>query len=136
MNDSGGQSHPSTVRKVSCDILCHPSRYTLRCKSCQFLQCTLTSSVIQVTSVDERTSSTSHTSNRNLSSAEKDTYMAEESEQQVIGQLLENEGVSLQDDDATDIFTECSRSIDKRYLTESPQRIFGKSSSTLETRDR
>ena len=41
-----------------------------------------------------------------------------------IGQLLENEGVSPQDDDGTDmpdIFTECSTSIDKRYPTESAQ---------------
>ena len=39
-----------------------------------------------------------------------------------IRQLLVNEGVSPQDDDGTnmsDIFTECSTSIDKRYPTES-----------------
>ena len=75
VNDSGGQSHPCTAKKVDCDILCHDPRYNLRCKSCQFLRCTLTSSVIRVTSVDECTSSTSHTSQRNLSSAEKDTWL-------------------------------------------------------------
>ena len=62
VNDSSRQSHPCTAKKVDCDILCHDPRYNLRCKSCQFLRCTLTSLVIRVTSVDECTSSTSHTS--------------------------------------------------------------------------
>ena len=139
MNDSGGQSHPCTVRKIDCEVLCHPSRYTHRCKSCQLFRSTLRSSVIRVTSVDKHTSATSHTNYRNLSSAEKATrlknlhHSVRIVKQQVhrlktkIGQLIDNQGVSLQDDDATDIseiFTECSTSIDKRYPTESPQRIF------------
>ena len=139
VNDSGGQSHPCTVRKIDCEVLCHPSRYTHRCKSCQLFRSTLRSSVIRVTSVDKHTSATSHTNYRNLSSAEKDTrlknlhHSVRIVKQQVhrlktkIGQLIDNQGVSLQDDDATDIseiFTECSTSIDKRYPTESPQRMF------------
>lgn len=140
VNDSSRQSHPCTAKKVDCDILCHDPRYNLRCKSCQFLRCTLTSLVIRVTSVDECTSSTSHTSQRNLSPAEKDTWLKNLQhslrivKQQVhrlkakTGQHIENEGVSLEDDNGTDmsdIFAECSTPIDKRQPTESPQQIFG-----------
>ena len=139
VNDCSGQSHPCTVRRVDCDILCNPSRYTLRCKSCQLFRCTLRSSVNRVTNVDDRTSATSHTSYRDLSSAEKDTrlknlhHSLRVAKQQVqrlkseIGLLIEKDGISLQDNDASDIsdiLTEFSSSIDQTYPTESPQRIF------------
>lgn len=111
VNDCSGQSHPCTVRRVDCDILCNPSRYTLRCKSCQLFRCTCTlrSSVNRVTNVDDHTSATSHTSYRDLSSAEKDTRLTNlhhslrVAKQQVqrlkskVGLLMEKDGISLQD---------------------------------------
>ena len=70
--DSRGHSHPCTVRRVDCDLLCEPcGQYPLRCRSCQLFRSTLRSSVSRLNESDQ-TSATSHASFKSLSPSDKD----------------------------------------------------------------
>ena len=139
VTDSRGQSHPCTVRRVDCDILCEPSaQCPQRCRSCQGFRSTLRSSVSRIHE-DNRTSATSHTKYSNLSPGEKDSRLSNLHrsfrlvKQQVrrleakVGRLIEKEGISLEEEDATDlsaIFNEVGPTVNKSYPPDSLQRIF------------
>lgn len=137
--DSRGESHPRTVRRVDCDILCEPSgRNPLRCQSCQSFRSTLRSSLSRLNGVD-RTAGDSHASYKSLSPADKDQRLrnlhhslrlAKQQRRRLeakIESLIEKEGVSLEENDATDIsavISEVTFTADKTFPPDTSQRIF------------
>ena len=137
--DSKGKGHSCTIRRVDCEILCEPSgRYPLRCRSCQSFRSTLRSSICRLNELDP-TSASSHASYKSLSTAEKDERLRNVSHSLKISQqkvrrlkvklesLIEKEGISLAEDDATDIsavFSEVNSTVDKNFPPDTPQRVF------------
>ncbi len=139
VTDSKGQSHPRTIRRVDCAILCEPSgQYPLRCRSCQSFRSTLRSSVCRLNDVD-RTAATSHASYASLSPGEKDQRLKNLhqslrlAKQQIrrleakVKSLIEKDGIALEENDADDIstvFSEVNSAVDKNFPPNTPQRIF------------
>ena len=138
-DDSGKQYH-CTVRRVDCEVLRRrSSQHTLRCKSCQSLRSTLRSIVCRQSGESERhTSTSSHTRYCDLTLAEKDERIKnlqralKVSNQKVkrlqakVDQLVTDQSICLQDNDAADIsqiIAEVSPVVEDRFPSDSPQRI-------------
>lgn len=139
VTDSKGQSHPQTVRRVDCDILCEPSNeHPLPCQSCRAFRSTLRSAACRINTVD-RTAASSHASYASLSPKEKDKRLQNVHQslrlanQQIrrleakVDSLISKDGISLHEDDATDmstVFSEVNSIVTKSFPPNTPQRIF------------
>ena len=113
--NSDGQSHPCSVRRVDCEVICEPTDpYPLRCQVCQSFRPTLRAIRSRVRR-DDPTTISSHTNYIHLTSSEKNERMKnlhksyKIAKQQVrrlelkVKQLIINEGISLQPCDTADI---------------------------------
>ncbi len=139
--DTSGQ-HPSTVRKVGCDLLCERvSSEPSRCKVCQDVRTTLRCANSRQKNAEEsnRTQATSHTKYSALDPSEKNARMKSMHKSLVqvkqrnkrledkVKELIEKSGVLLQPDDSSDlssIMNEATPRIEKEFPVDSPQRIF------------
>ncbi len=139
--DTSGQ-HPSTVRRLGCDLLCErASSEPSRCKICQDFRTTLRCAISRRKNAEEsdRTQVTSHTKYSALDPSEKTARMKKMHKSLIqvkqrnkrlenkVKELIEKSGVLLQPDDCSDllsIITESTPRIEKDFPVDSPQRIF------------
>ena len=133
VSDRKGQCYPLTVRRIDCNLFyqCDGAR-PVRCKSCLSLRSTLRSSLFRQRNSRDTTGSSSHTKYTTLTPAEKDKRMRNlhhsfrMAKKHVgrmkarIKKLLDDQAVSLQEDDAADI----SPVVNRKFPDDSPQRVF------------
>lgn len=141
MIDSKGHSHPQTVRRVDCDIICKSTHsHHVRCKSCQSFRSSLRASLSrQRGKCDDPTAASSHTKYCYLTSSQKDERMRNLhqslrlAKQQInrmeakVKKLLNDQAVPLQDDDAADIvrlIADVSPVVKEKFAEDSPQKVF------------
>ena len=137
--NSDGQSHPCSVRRVDCEVICEPTDpYPLRCQVCQSFRPTLRAIRSRVRR-DDPTTISSHTNYIHLTSSEKNERMKnlhksyKIAKQQVrrlelkVKQLIINEGISLQPCDTADIsqiVEDVTPVVEQNFPQDSPQRVF------------
>ena len=143
--DTTGKEFLSTVRRTDCDVLCEKDgSYPKRCSSCQSYRSALRSIVSRgnkqqcMRNSEDGTSPSSSTPYDRLSSSAKEerlknlhqlvrsTKLKVRRLENKLTELIERDGVQLQENDATDVtalFDEVSPMVEEKFPKDSPQRI-------------
>ena len=133
----GGGRHSATVRRIDCDILCaqHGS-YPKRCGACQSFRSTLRSSSSRLSSHEDITSPSSHTTYKNLPAKVERLRRLHCSVRQTkvqlrrlktrMQQVIEKGGILLDKGDAADmtsLFHEVAPTVEESFPQDFPQRV-------------